>query len=208
MKFRKRVLASLGAVSAAAVLAIAVHAAEEKEARAGASATPAGKIGVVNVERVSRESLRMRGEIDAAQNKILGISDEFEQKTLQAKSLTEELQRKRSLLTQDEIDRREKEILELRDQLESIDAKAEREFKRTEGTIRREMARSLREAADRLGRDGGFDLLLASDTVLYAGPGVDVTEQLIALIDADLPAVAEAPESTEAAPSAPSTAKQ
>jgi hypothetical protein len=94
---------------------------------------------------------------------------------------------------------RENEIRDLIARIEDLDARARREFERARDESKREFLRRLREAAQELGQNGGYDLIVSADMVLFASPRADITDLVIAQVDEAADPVAPDPSS----PSAP-----
>jgi outer membrane protein len=170
---RKHSLAAIAAVAAVAL--------------APATALAETKIGFVNTARLLEESPQARAAQTALEGEFLPRQRELasQQKALQDKE--EKLKRDSAVMS--EADRAKAER-DLRDGQRDL-ARRFNELQEDANLRRNEefgkVQRTLLQEVQAYARANGFDLVV-SDGVLFAGPSVDITAQVVAAIKAKAPA--------------------
>jgi len=148
---------------------------------------PAGsRIGVVDVDRVTRQSKLFRLRLQEVEAQLETLTRQVEADRQKLGEWRTDLARKRSLLSEADIARREEEIRALEEAVEDGKTKAQRQARRAEADVIGPMIERLAQATGELGDERGVDVILRADLVLWSSPTVDLTDQLIAVLDADL----------------------
>lgn len=174
--------------------------------RDGTADAPPLRIGIVDLDRITRESARIRGRIGSIEGRLEGYSRDVESRTAEIERDRIDLARKRPLLAPEEVARRERRLRQLEEEVESIRFRARRLTARLESEV---VEPSLREIVDLTrdhAREAGFDLVLRRDLVLFAAPRVDITGDVLRRLDDLGPAPALLIEEDAPAPAAAAAA--
>ena len=112
------------------------------------------------------------------------LSEEFATKQEAYKAISEKYNSQASLVSGEENDRRREELLRLEDEIEELNFRLTREIKKAEestyGPIRELIEKAIAEVA----LDQELNLVVSSSASVYHTPDIDITEAVIALLDA------------------------
>lgn len=156
------------------------------------AAQPAAKIGVFDAQRISQETAegsKIHAKLEALQNKkraeLKKLSDELDKLqqefVQQAATLSEDKRKEMSI----KIDRKQNEI-------EGMRKSAQAEIQLEVEQAQQEWQKRVLDGVVAYGKEKGFTLILPVEVVGYAASSIDVTGELIQIID-KAPAPAAAP---------------
>jgi Skp family chaperone for outer membrane proteins len=142
------------------------------------------RLAVVDLDRITRDSSRIRGRIGAIEERLSAYSTEVEALQADIDRQRLELVRRRALMIPEEIDRRERAIRLAEERVEAIRFRARRLTSRLETEVVEPSLREIIQVTRDFATEAGFDLVLRRDLVLFASPRADLTETVMARLDA------------------------
>ena len=213
---------------AALALAAAVTAHAQAPAPSPATAGPAPRIGIIDLAKISSESLLGKGY--AAQIESLGNEIKAEETKKQSdlqkletalKALQDELEKQQTVLSAEAADRKRQEIKKKEREREAFVEDGREELRRMREraqaqaeNLNNEFQTKIKPHIDAVAKEKGIDILLNSQAAIAVNKAYDISSDVIVKADeAERSAKAKAPaakpagaqESKSAAPPAPKT---
>jgi len=144
---------------------------------------PPLKIGYVDLDRIMLESHAVRSAVSAVEGDIKKEQDSMSEKMTRYKILSDTYDQQKTILTKEQLKTRRQELDDLKISIEDQKDKVSRMIRRSE----RELVEPTIELVDRairlVGKKDGYDLILRSDTVLFASDRCDVTTGVLQMIE-------------------------
>lgn len=141
------------------------------------------KIGVVDFQRVLKESRAGREAAEELRTKQMERMAELGRMKRDIASLQASLERLELSSTTRKFNEKRKELDTLLGEFKVADENYSRLFAEINGRQTEKIRRELDGIIDRLGRKGGYLLIIAKKEVLYAPQSMDMTDRLIGLYD-------------------------
>lgn len=141
------------------------------------------KIGFVDIDKLMMESTVIRRMVDSVQDEVKKEQENMTDKMTRYKVFTETYEQQKSILTEEQRQSRRKEIDELKLSIEEQQDKVNRIIKRSERRLLEPTLARVDEAIKAVGKEGGYDLILKSDAVLYGKENGNVTNQVMGMIE-------------------------
>jgi outer membrane protein len=142
------------------------------------------RIGVVNSERILRESTAAKAAQQRLEQEFSRREKELQDTAARIKQLGERLERDVSVLSDADRSRRQREIADLDREFQ----RRQREFREDLNQRRNEELASVVERANRVIRQIAeqerFDLILQGQETVYASPRLDMTEKVLRALNA------------------------
>lgn len=142
------------------------------------------RIGVVNSERILRESTAAKAAQQRLEQEFSRREKELQDTAARIKQLGERLERDLSVLSDADRGRRQREIADLDREFQ----RRQREFREDLNQRRNEELASVVERANRVIRQIAeqerFDLILQGQETVYASPRLDMTEKVLRALNA------------------------
>jgi outer membrane protein len=142
------------------------------------------RIGVVNSERILRESTAAKAAQQRLEQEFSRREKELQETAARIKQLGERLERDVSVLSDADRGRRQREIADLDREFQ----RRQREFREDLNQRRNEELASVIERANRVIRQIAeqekFDLILQGQETVYASPRLDMTEKVLRALNA------------------------
>lgn len=183
-----------------ATLALAIGAVVLFACAAGAQAKDALKVGFVDLDQVIRQSRYIRGVVGAIDKQAREIQSRIDQNMGKYQRMAAELQKQRSVLSDQQVDEREKELKELRSQTQDLGYELDKLLKESKTDALNPALEKAMDAVKAIGKDEGYDLILTGENVLFAAKSVNLTDRVVERLDREVGAEAESKGPTRMAP--------
>jgi outer membrane protein len=157
------------------------------------------KIGYVNYSALLQESPDAKVIADSLRNEFLPRQRELQALQQSLKTREDKLTKDGATMTDDQRTREDKEIRDGDRELQRKQSEAQDDFNSRRNEELSKLQKSLIEQVRTYAKAQNFDLVLA-DGVIYATPAVDITPQVLAMLQAT------APKAAAPAPAAPKPA--
>lgn len=150
-----------------------------------AAATPPAnpRIGVVDSKRIAAESKTIRKMIEDAAAKAETMRDDLEKKKADYNSRLEAYATQKSVVSDDEKSRRESAIQDLKDEIEVLEIRLNRELKRSQEGMVGPMGLRILEAIRAESKDASLSVVFTSDDLVHYDDKCDITAQVISRLD-------------------------
>lgn len=150
----------------------------------GAQAIAEGtKIGYIDVQQCAKRSATIQDKVQAAEGDIRKKQEALEIKVGELNKVKTDLQARRSVLTPDEVEKQQKKLDGLLDELEGMRREIEKLVRKTETGVMGPAVDRIMAAAKQVGKDQGFDLIISSDIVVYGSEQTNLTPLVIRELD-------------------------
>ncbi|HBF34473.1 TPA: hypothetical protein DDW35_07900 [Candidatus Sumerlaeota bacterium] len=185
---------------------------EKTEAAVVASSASGQKVGFVDLDEITRTSRYVRRVASDVEKQLTPKRDQIEQKRQQLSQMGEEIERKKSVLSEKEMEGMLRKARELRASIESDDYEMQTTLKKAEkGTFAPAMDQVFK-TIETVAHQEGCGVVLRGEAVLYGAPSNNLTSRVISRLDADEPTsgtatVASTPASAKKTPEASKTTK-
>jgi len=141
------------------------------------------KIGVLDLDRIMTESAFIRRTVESVQDEVKKEQESINDQLNRYKILSESYEQQKTILTEEQKQSRRKEIDDLKIAIEEQQDKVNRIIKRSERRLLEPTLARVDEAIREVGKQGGYDLILKNDSVLYGSARVGVTDAVINMIE-------------------------
>jgi outer membrane protein len=152
----------------------------------GAAATPAWadlKIGVVQYARLMQESPQAKAAQDALRGEFAGKQKELQGQQAALKAKEEALQKDGATMTADQRTKAERDLRDGNRDLQQKVQAYQDDFNARQNEELSKLQKALVEEVQTYAQGEKFDLVLA-DGVIFAGPALDITPQVLAALQA------------------------
>ena len=141
------------------------------------------KIGYVNVAQVFDKYKRTDEATEALKKDIEDKRKDIEKKKEAINLLKQKLEAQGVVMAEKEKAKMEEEVEAKISELKDISEKSNRELRERETALTRDILKDIEEVVKAYGKDNGYDLILDSREVLYGLEGMEVTNDIIKLIN-------------------------
>lgn len=169
-------------------------------AAAPAAAESTSKIGYIDIDIAVSRSQTIQAAVTGAENEQRRRQEEMEILIRRGRRSRDDLQARRSVLSEDEIRRGEARIDALLDEIELMRLEIEKSWRRITTQVMEPAVDRILKTVREVGKAQGFDMILRADVVLYGIEALDITPLVIESLDR--PA---SPEASPALPDSPQT---
>ena len=149
----------------------------------GAHAAP-DKVGYVDVQAAVQRSERAASAQEALRTTVAERQAELERQRQRIETLRGELDKQGALMSQQQRQAKEAKLQEALQAFRRTRQAAQQDLDRRKGRVLQELYAEVEAIARRIGERDGYDLILTAPSVLYAGEGVDLTEQVVERLNA------------------------
>jgi outer membrane protein len=143
----------------------------------------APKIGVVNVEQITRRSRSIQNAVKQAEEQVRPQQDRADAKLREMQKIRQNLSDRRSVLKQDEIDAQETRVRALREEVDDLQYEVNKKIDRIQAEVMEPEIKRIKTAVEDVARSEGYDVVLRSESVLYRSDAVDLTPLVIQALD-------------------------
>jgi Skp family chaperone for outer membrane proteins len=200
-KSMKKLVIFMGALGSGLVCLLAFDSAVKKDSSAAATAKFSREIGILHSLKITEEYHRIRklnetlsAEFNAVQKELLSMVNEFQkmggeyEKLLEESrnpALTEEAKKKRKVQADEKLEILRQKELAIRD----FKANSENRIAKTKLDEGGKISATIKQKVENIAKEKGISLLLDADNpvVFYAADSLDVTDSIIAVLNADQP---------------------
>lgn len=141
------------------------------------------RIGYVDVSRAAARSRSIAATVKSAEDQLKVQQEQLELKVREYRRAQEELQARRSVLSEDVFKQEEKKVEQMRDQIELLRLDIDKRLRKTESEIMGPAVDRILKAVNDVAKAQGFDLVLRSDVVIYGAETLDITPLVIQELD-------------------------
>jgi|GEM_PF-544594 len=141
------------------------------------------KIGFVDIDKLMMESTVIRRMVDSVQDEVKKEQENMTDMMTRYKVLTETYEQQKTILTEEQRQTRRKEIDELKIAIDEQQDKVNSIIKRSERRLLEPTLARVDEAIKAVGKEGGYDLILKSDAILYGKESSNITNQVMSMIE-------------------------
>jgi len=141
------------------------------------------KIGYVDIAEVFDQyeatdiaTEKLRGDIEEKKKDI-------EKRREDINILTQKLETQATVINEKEKEKVKKEVEGKLKELKDITEKSNRELRQREKKLIRDILKDIEEVIKIYGKDNGYDLVLDKRQVLYGPEGMDITEEIVKIIN-------------------------
>lgn len=147
------------------------------------AADKAAKIGFVDVKAAATRSTSIQGAVKDAEQKLKLKQEEIEIQIRNYRSARQDLDTRKSVLSEDEVRNQEKKIEDLRDKVDAMQLEIDKELRRTETDIMGPAVDRIIAAVKKIGKEQGYDVILTNDIVIYGAETLDITPLVVQELD-------------------------
>lgn len=155
----------------------------------GAEATEEGKVAVLNLQKLMRESKASKSIRDQIEQKRTSYQSEINKDEERLRTRDKELTEQRNLLSPEafEQERREfkEEVTDVQRQVQQMRTTLDRAY----GTSLAQVQVTISEIIEEMAAEKGFDLALPAGQTLFFSNTLDITESVLQRLDSRLPTV-------------------
>lgn len=175
---------------------------------------PSGKVGVISVQGAivgTKDGQKASQELDA---KFVPKKKEFDTRQSELASLQDQLNKGGSVMNEDKRNQLTRDVDEKKKRLERDVQDAEEEVRNEQQRVLQGLGQRMMAVIEKYAKDNGYTMILdvsnPNTPVLFASPGIDITQDIISLYDKTSanggPATTTAaPGTTRPAPATPGT---
>lgn len=154
-----------------------------------ASPAFAGGVGIINIEKIMKESKAAQSIRTQLQDKQKGFQADLDSKQKQLQAEDQSLVKQKNTLSKDAFEKKVKDF-------QAKAAGAEREIQTKKAALDKAFTAALKEVQDKvigiskeIADAKDMDLVVSSSQVLYGKPSLDITDDVLKKLDASLPSV-------------------
>lgn len=141
------------------------------------------KIGSVDLDRIMLESRAIRNLVSTVEADVKKEQDSMAEKLTRFKVLSEAYEQQKTILTTEQLKTRGQELDELKTAIEDQKDKINKLIRRSERELVGPAINLVDRAIRIVGKKEGYDLILRSDTVLFASDRCNVTTSVLEMIE-------------------------
>ncbi|MBN1868923.1 OmpH family outer membrane protein [Candidatus Sumerlaeota bacterium] len=143
------------------------------------------KIGYVDIDRIAQESTYIRSMMSDLEKSLTQKKDLVESKQDAYSSLRDEIERKRSVVSEADLEEMMSRSRRLRIEIDEEGAELNRMLRRAERDRMEPALDRVLDVIRTIGKEEKYDLIVRGEIVLYGSSAVDVTDKVIKRIDRD-----------------------
>lgn len=161
------------------------------------SALAQGKVAYVDIDRVSEHARSVNKTFVDIEQKMKAFQEEIDSKTKLLQTLRSDIKKGEGVLAESALKSKKDEASKLEAELTELQFKGKREFQKIDATVFeptiKEMILTIKEVAE----EKKIDLVLRGEVVIYASDNVDITEAVIAKMNANAGSTSKITTNTE-----------
>ena len=151
---------------------------------------PALVVGVIDMQRILRESIAVQSLSAAVETRRDAYQEELREKEEAFRSADLELARQRSEFTPERFAQKRRELEQRASQLQRDFAERKKELDQLFGRGMAQVQQTLVQVSQEIATERGLDILLAKSTVVLVKPSLEITNEALARLNENLPDVA------------------
>jgi len=143
------------------------------------------RIGYVDVDRVTSKAKPVNNLMGGAAEEIKKLQQDIESKTKQVTDMEAEIKRTDGVLSKEETDKKRKEVLRLRNEVDDLMTKARQKSREVESTVYEPLLKKIGAAIQEVAKERNIEIVLPGAAVLYGSPTADMTDDVIKKLNED-----------------------
>jgi outer membrane protein len=151
------------------------------------------KIGYVDLDRVAELSSTIRQSADRLEQELLEHQKSIDQKREEQKRLKTTLELQETILTQEQVEQRKKELQTLTSEIDDLEYRLNKTLRKSEKEFIEPTFNRIMKAIENVSKAEGYDLVIRSDAVLYGRQVYDLTPKVILQLDTTAADVSTSP---------------
>ena len=149
------------------------------------------EVAIVNVDDVIRRARPIRAEIDAVDAEVGLRQREIDERGRELQGLIETFRAQSELWSEEVVNQQQREIIERRLALEEMEDELTAYLDEMEETRIQPALRRIHDTIRTIAEENGIDLVLRSDASVYAAADLDITQEVIDLLNRTADAASE-----------------
>jgi outer membrane protein len=142
------------------------------------------KIGVVDVQRIMKDSKRGTKEHEALMKRANELKQKVTKLEEELQALKDSLEKKGPMLSEQARRDKEKEYQQKARDYDWLVKDSQKEIQAMEQEVLSRLLKSLDTVVKKLGQEENYTIILEAGVVAYAAEGIDITDQVIKVFDA------------------------
>jgi outer membrane protein len=155
----------------------------------------AQKIGVIDMKAIADKSTRIQADLKKSQGQVQTQQELLDGKMNQIQQLRQELNQRRTAMTDAEVSAQEEKIQSVRDEYNDLQTALNKQIAQIQRQVLRPQAERIQKIISDVARQQNIDVVLDAEAVIYHSDAVDITPVVVQIFDRQAPAPAE-PQST------------
>lgn len=163
---------------------------------AAAPAHAQTKVGFVDIDRVTVKAQSVTNLMSGMQGEFEKLQKDLDSRRQKIADVEADIKRTEGVMAKEEIDKKRADITRLRNEIDEIEFRAQRQVRDVEQQVLEPLRRKIVAAIEEVAREQRYDLVLTKEAVVYSTPSTDITDDVVkklnASVETDKPAAAAA----------------
>lgn len=143
----------------------------------------APRLGIVDVDRVTRQSESIQNTIRKAEGAVQSQQQKIDQKTDNLQQLRQDLRQQASVLTEEEAAAKEKQLRDLKEEIDDLQYEVNKQLDRIRVDLMNPEVDRIMDTVRKVAEKEGYDLVIRADMALYYNEKADLTALVIKELD-------------------------
>lgn len=143
----------------------------------------APKIGVVDVDLITRRSRSIQNAVKQAEGQVRAQSDKVDAKVSQLQTMRQNLNDRRSVLKAEDVAAEQARIDRLREEIDDLKYDVNKQIDRIQREVMEPEVKRVMKTVEDVARSEGYDLVVRAEAVLFRSDAVDLTPLVIQALD-------------------------
>lgn len=161
------------------------------------------KVGFVDIDRVTVKAKSVTNLMSGMQGEFEKLQKDLDSRRQKITDIEADIKRTEGVMAKEEIDKKRADITRLRNEIDEIEFRAQRQVREVEQKVLEPLRRKIVTAIEEVAREQRYDLVLTKEAVVYSTPSTDITDDVVKKLNASVEA--DKPEAAAASPAAAST---
>ena len=173
-----------GALLTIAVILCGASAATRLSAQPNSAGSGAQKIGVLDMKVVTERSRAIQAMVRTAEAPLKAQTDRIDARRNEFVQKRQQLDSRRSVLTATQIEEEEAALRTMSEEIQDMQHEVTKQYARLEDEVMKPAIEKILGVVDQVATAEGYDLVLPREVVLFHTEAVDLTDRVIARLDA------------------------
>lgn len=143
------------------------------------------KVGYVDIDRVTAKSVAVNSAMGSVQDKVKKFQEDLETKKKKLRDLEADIKRTEGVVSSDEQNRKKKEAITVRNEMDDLELQAKREMQKLDDTFFAPTLKRIVYAIQDVAKEKELELVVRGEAVLYGSDSADITEDVIRKLNAE-----------------------
>ncbi|MBN1476623.1 OmpH family outer membrane protein [Candidatus Sumerlaeota bacterium] len=140
-------------------------------------------VALVNIDEVLSESRSVRAQLEAVNAEVAERQRHLDRRDAELLELIETFRSQSALLSEEAREAMQRDIVERRLEINEIESDLRALLRESEDDVIAPMFDEITEVIRLIAEENGIDIVLRSDAAVYAAPDLDITEEVIDLLN-------------------------